>query len=189
MKIITSNANIGAAVHNRLYETYILIPVRMQSDHKSKLYELFEPRMPDIVSKIESHEKFYKNRKTRYDIETVVLFKEFSNEGYTVCVILLDDNDRYDRDMWDRAIARICSRCGDKTTFRAAKTSDVLSAEDWETAMGAISRHGNQRSIIELYANIGETQNTCEQCAHREVCKFLFMNKPQPDCQYFLNNQ
>ena len=145
--------------------------------------------MPDIVAKIESHEKFYKNRKTRYDIEPVVLFKEFSDKGYVVCTILLDNASKYDRDMWDRAIARISSRCGDKTTFRLAKDSDVLSEADWEYAIAVLNKYGRVKDTLELYPNIQNAKSACENCVHKEVCKYLFINKPQPDCKYFLKEQ
>lgn len=188
MKVIMSNANVSAPVNNRLYETYILNPIRMGATSPSAVHAIFAPDMPDIVAKIKSHEKFYKNQRTRYDIEPVVLFKEFPNQGYTVCTILLDDDAQYDSDMLERAISRICNRCGDKTTFRLAKNSDVLSEADWKRAMTVLDRHGSNKGTIELYINISIEQKTCENCAHHEVCKFVFMNKPQPNCKFFLQN-
>ena len=55
MKNIVSHSNITNAASNRLYETYILNPIRMHTEKASALHSIFAPQMPDIVNKIEGH--------------------------------------------------------------------------------------------------------------------------------------
>lgn len=187
MKIINSTAKIERSVSSRLYETYILNPVRMHAKVDSVVHQIVIDMMPDIAKKIESHEKFYKNRETRFDIEPVLLLKEIPNKGYTVCTILIDENSKYDRDMWLRAIRRICNRSSDYATFRLLKESDVISKEDWEYALEVLKTYAHEHDTIELYSDATiEDKNNCQACAHKEVCKYIFMNKTQPECKHFL---
>ena len=187
MKIINSSAKIDAPVSRRLYETYIINPVRMQSTDKSAVHSLFADKMPEVVKKIEAHEKFYKNRETRYDIEPILLLQEMSKEGYTVCTFLIDDDAKYDRDMCARALRRICNRSADWSTFRLVQVSDVISANDWKFAIETLKTYASDHDTIELYATVQESaKGNCQTCAHKEVCKYIFMNKPLTDCQYFL---
>lgn len=187
MKVINSTAKINATVTNRLYETYILNPVRMHQEIDSVVHQMLEDSMPDVVQKIASHERFYKNRETRYDIEPVLILKDMPDKGYTVCTILVDENTKYDRDMWLRAIRRICNRSSDYATFRMLQNSDVFSEEDWAYAIETIKTYAHRHDTLELYGNVtADNGIQCKNCAHNEVCKYVFMNKAQPNCKHFL---